>query len=149
MMRNIGKSVVLVFLWIAAAVCLTACTDYLSYGDPDNVPSPPAGAIGFPSRATDLDVKPGFQNPPPGYGEVGFYWWLGDPLTRERIQWHIEQISGKGVMGLQINYAHSDKGGRFYGVPYKSDPPLFSEDWWKLTEWFMHEAKKHNMWNFF
>ena len=29
---------------------------------------------GHPSRDKDLDVLPGFQNPPSGYGEVPFYW---------------------------------------------------------------------------
>jgi hypothetical protein len=33
-----------------------------------------------------FDVLPGFINPPKGYGEVPFYWWQGNSLTRERIQ---------------------------------------------------------------
>ncbi len=35
---------------------------------------------GFPDRSPDLDVLPGFKNPPPGYGEVTFWWWTGDTL---------------------------------------------------------------------
>ena len=54
------------------------------------VPPPPAGAIGFPIRTPDFDALPGFQNPPPGYGEVAFYWWLGDPLTKERLGWQLD-----------------------------------------------------------
>ena len=46
----------------------------LAFSDPANVTVPPAHAIGFPSRAPDLDAQPGFQQPPPGYGEVPFYW---------------------------------------------------------------------------
>jgi len=41
-------------------------------------PLPP----GFPDRSPKLDVLPGFKNPPKGYGEVSFYWWLGDTLTK-------------------------------------------------------------------
>jgi hypothetical protein len=37
-------------------------------------------ARGYPSRDPNLDALPGFQNPPPGYGEVPFWWWTGDPL---------------------------------------------------------------------
>ena len=48
-------------------------------------------------------------------------------------------------MGLQINYAHSDRGGRSYGLTYPSDPPLFSEAWWDLFGWFVGEAKKRGM----
>ena len=116
-----------------------------SFSDPASVSAPPDGAIGFPNRAPDLDVLPGFQNPPSGYGEVAFYWWLGDPLTKERLAWQLEQLSGKGVMGLQINYAHSDRGGQSYGLTYPSDPPLFSDDWWELVTWFMQQAKQRGM----
>lgn len=35
---------------------------------------------GYPSRAADLNVLPGFKMPPAGYGEVSFYWWLGMDL---------------------------------------------------------------------
>ena len=31
-----------------------------------------AGGPGLPSRDPNLDVLPGFKNPPPGYGEVPF-----------------------------------------------------------------------------
>jgi hypothetical protein len=118
----------------------------LAFSDPANVVSPPAHAIGFPNRDPKLDVLPGFQQPPPGYGEVAFYWWLGDPLTQERLAWQIDQLDKvKGVMGLQINYAHTDHGGNSYGLTFPSEPALFSEPWWKLVGWFMQEAKQHNM----
>jgi len=122
----------LVWLWTAS---LTAS------GLTDGVPVP-AGAVGQANRAADFDALPGFQKPPPGYGTVPFFWWLGDPLTKERLGWILEQMDGMGVSGYQINYAHSDKGGRSYGLTYPSEPPLFSEAWWKLTGWFMQEAKK-------
>ena len=101
--------------------------------------APPAGV---PERAPDLDARPGFAKPPPGYGVVPFFWWLGDPLTRERLAWILGQMEGMGVAGYQINYAHSDRGGRSWGLTYPSEPALFSEDWWQLVGWFMGEAKK-------
>jgi len=114
----------------------------LAFSDPANIPPPPAWAVGFANRAPDLDVLPGFQKPPPGFGTVPFFWWLGDPLTQERLGWILEQMAGMGVSGYQINYAHSDQGGHSYGLTYPSEPPLFSDDWWKLTGWFMQEAKQ-------
>lgn len=107
--------------------------------------SSPQPAVGFPSRDPHLDVLPGFQNPPLGYGEVAFYWWLGDPLTKERLSWQIDRLKEKDVLGLQVNYAHSDQGGQIYGLTLPSDPPLFSEDWWNLFGWFLQEAKKRDM----
>jgi hypothetical protein len=108
-------------------------------------PVPPPHSIGYPSREGDLDALPGFASPPAGYGEVAFYWWMGDPLTRERLAWQLDLLAGRGISGLQINYAHSDRGGRSYGLTYPSDPPLFSQEWWKLTSWFMKEAKQRGM----
>ncbi|MHB8899134.1 MAG: glycosyl hydrolase [Thermoguttaceae bacterium] len=62
--------------------------------------------------------------------------------SRERLGWQLEQMKGMGVSGYQINYAHSDSGGRTWGLTYPSQPPLFSEDWWSLVGWFMEEAGK-------
>jgi hypothetical protein len=102
-------------------------------------------AIGVPSRAADLDVLPGFVRPPRGYGNVAFFWWLGDPLTKERLLFHLERLTNKGITGLQINYAHTDKGGLSYGLSMPSDPPLFSPAWWELVRWFAAEAAKRGM----
>jgi len=56
--------------------------------------------MGFPDRSPDLNVLPGFKNPPKGYGEVSFYWWIGDPLTKERILWQLDQLKDKSITGL-------------------------------------------------
>jgi len=37
---------------------------------------------GFPDRSPNLDVLPGFKTPPAGYGDVAFYWWIGDKKSR-------------------------------------------------------------------
>lgn len=100
-------------------------------------PSKPAG---YPSREPDLDVYPGFVSPPEGYGEVAFYWWLGDRLDKERLEWQLNQLKDHRVTALQINYAHSDEGGQSFGLTYRSEPPLFSEAWWELFAWFAGKA---------
>jgi hypothetical protein len=127
------------------ALTICAHAGELAFSDPANVQPPPPGAVGQAVRTPDFDVRPGFVNPPPGFGEVGFFWWLGDKLTRERLTWQLDQLSGKGVSGLQINYAHDDHGGRSYGLTFPSDPPLFSEDWWSLSQWFVQAAKQRGM----
>jgi len=100
---------------------------------------------GYPDRSENLDVLPGFIQPPVGYGEVSFYWWLGDTLTKERMLWQLDQLAGHSISGLQINYAHSDEGGNIWGLTYPGQPKLFSKDWWNLFTWFLQEAKKRNM----
>jgi hypothetical protein len=118
----------------------------LSLSDPANVEKPPAWAVGQADRSINLDVLPGFQKPPPGFGNVPFYWWLGDPLTKERLSWQLDQLEKSGgVSGLQINYAHSDRGGPSWGLTYPSDPALFSEAWWDLCGWFVKQVKKRGM----
>jgi hypothetical protein len=97
------------------------------------------------SGKTGFDVLPGFLNPPKEYGEVPFYWWQGDTLTRERIQWQLDQLAHKGISSLQINYSHTDYGGLTYGLSNPSKPPLFSAEWWNLFKWFSDEAQKREM----
>ncbi len=140
--------VVQVFACPAWALFLTLSVSLAaSAGEPSDqafgaASPPPADAIGFANRGPDLDAAPGFRDPPPGYGIVPFFWWIGDPVTPERLAWELEQMEGMGVSGYQINYAHSDRGGRIYGLTYPSEPPLFSDPWWNLTGWFMNQAKK-------
>ena len=76
---------------------------------------------------------------------MAFYWWLGDPLTRDRLAWQLDRLAGKGVSGLQVNYAHSDKGGPYWGLTYASEPPLMSEPWWNLYGWFLKAARERGM----
>ncbi|MEG1886212.1 MAG: glycosyl hydrolase [Alistipes sp.] len=100
---------------------------------------------GYPDRSANQDPRVGFVTPPKGYGEVPFYWWMGDTLTREHLAWHLEILSQKKISSLQVNYAHTDKGGITYGVTIPSKPKLFSPAWWELFGWFMAEAKKRDM----
>lgn len=86
-----------------------------------------------------------FQLPPDGYGEVSFFWWHGDPITKEKLLWILEQLKDHHICGLQINYCHSDHGGRSYGLTMESDPKPFSEPWWELIKWFQAEANKRGM----
>ena len=100
---------------------------------------------GYPDRSPDADVLPGFKNPPAGYGEVPFYWWQGDSLTKDRLLWQLDQLSGTSISSLQINYSHLDYGGLSYGLSNPSKPALFTDAWWDLFRWFADEAGKRGM----
>jgi hypothetical protein len=101
--------------------------------------------VGYPDRSPSMDVLPGFKTPPKGYGDVPFYWWQGDTLTRERITWQLNQLQNKGISSLQINYSHQDKGGTSYGLSNPSKPALFTDAWWNLFKWFAAEAHNRGM----
>lgn len=131
------KELALVLL-ATAAFALAAYAD--DPADPARLPAPPADAAGFPSRAPDLDALPGFVNPPPGYGEVPYWWWTGDPLDRQRLLWQLDLLHAKGIAGVQINYAH-DTGMTTYPV----EPPIFSKEWWATWQWLAGECRKRGM----
>ena len=106
------------------------------------MPAPPANALGFPLQEENLDVKAGFHTPPPGYGQVPFWWWTGDPLDKERLLWQIKELHSKGVSGMQVNYAHEDTPG---WPTYEMEPALFSEAWWEVWEFVAAECAKRDM----
>jgi hypothetical protein len=88
-----------------------------------------AGGPGLPSRDPNLDVLPGFKNPPPGYGEVPFWWWTGDKLDVDRMIGQIKKLHEKGISGVQVNYSHYDSDG---WLTDHDAPALFTEEWWQV-----------------
>jgi hypothetical protein len=124
-----------------AGLVATARAGDLDLSDPAQV-APPEHASGYPSRDANLDARPGFQNPPPGYGEVPFWWWTGDPLDEERLIWQIEQLHHKGISGVQVNYAHEDSNG---WPTYTAKPPIFSDAWWRIWGRIADECRKRGM----
>ncbi len=97
--------------------------------DPANRPSPPVTALGYPRRDAGLDAWPGFQTPPPGYGEVPFWWWTGDDLDVDRLIGQIHELHRKGISGVQVNYSHFDTPG---WMTDQGEPRLFTDAWWDV-----------------
>jgi len=84
---------------------------------------------GIPSRDLQLDVLPGFQHPPPGYGEVPYWWWTGGNLDPDRMIGQLKELKKKGISGVQVNYSHYDSDG---WMTDQDQPEIFSVDWWKV-----------------
>ncbi len=110
--------------------------------DPRTTAQAPAQAAGYPSRDAKLDALPGFRRPPPGYGEVPFWWWTGDALDEQRLIWQLEQLHQKGISGVQVNYAHADSNG---WPTYPAEPPLFSAPWWRIWGRIADECRQRGM----
>lgn len=129
------------FLAMAALLfALPAAAGDLEFSDPANLPPPPPDAPGFPASDAGLDALEGFASPPPGYGEVPFWWWTGDPLDKERLLWQLDKLHAAGIPGVQINYAHDPA-----MVTYPAEPPIFSEPWWEIWRWMAGECRKRGM----
>jgi hypothetical protein len=135
----------LIIYWTCLAqtrqIPLAQASDY-DYSNPDLLPAPPANSPGYPSRAADLDVLPGFPNPPPGYGEVPFWWWSGDPLDKDRLAWQIEELHKKGISGMQVNYIHKDTPG---WPTYPAEPQIFSDRWWEMWKYVAEKCRTRGM----
>ena len=110
--------------------------------DPVGAVAFPSQACGYPSRDADLDALPGFLDPPPGYGQVPFWWWTGDPLDVDRLTWQLEQLHEKGISGVQVNYAHEDSPG---WPTYAAEPPIFSDAWWRVWGRIADECRRRGM----
>jgi len=99
-------------------------------------------APGWPIRDSKLDVLPGFKDPPPGYGEVPFWWWSGDTLNVERLKEQLRELHSKGISGVQVNYSHLDTPG---WMTDQDKPEIFSEEWWKIYTEVSKECAKLDM----
>lgn len=92
-----------------------------------------------------IQMLDSFYKPPKGYGEVAFFWWHGDTITKEKLSWILEQLKDAPISGLQINYCHSDRGGLQWGLTLESEPKPLSEPWWELFGWFIGECEKYGI----
>lgn len=104
---------------------------------------PPSGLTVDAPGAYPLPVTAlltGFQAPPAAFRPVPFYWWAGEPLTRERIAWQLERIKAQGIRQVIVSYTHGPD-----GVTDPGTPPLFSADWWELFRWFLAQCRDHGM----
>jgi len=103
--------------------------------DPVDAVPLPAGALGYPSRAPDLDALPGFQNPPPGYGEVPFWWWSGEDLDTGRLMFATRENYLYGCTLLNLHGLYYST----YGSHWEWAPPChhFRMPYWAHMDVFL------------
>ncbi len=118
-----------IFLQLILLCAVYLCPFPAQGGDTGESAAAPAEAKGYPSRAPDFDVLPGFRAPPPGYGEVPFWWWSGDTLNADRMIEQLEKLHEKGISGVQVNYSHFDTPG---WLTDESSPGIFTAAWWRI-----------------
>lgn len=85
------------------------------------------------------------------YGEVPFYWWNGSELNKDRLKEQIKMLADKGLAGVQVNYAHINKGGEDnlpfggHGKSIPGTPEQFSDEWWDFFAFAAKECEKYGM----
>jgi len=82
----------------------------------------------------------GFLSPPPSCTPTPFWWWTGDRLEPERIQWQLDQLAAKGIRNAIVSYNH-----RADGSIDPGDPPVFSPEWWEFFRWTLDECAARGM----
>ncbi len=109
---------------------------------------------GYPVQNTDLDVLPGFINPPKGYGNVPFYWWNGDTLKKERLGEQLDILAASATDGFAVSYIHTDphvdkaenkEGHGLFGMTEPGRPLVFSDEWWNIWNWFSGECGRRGL----
>jgi alpha-L-rhamnosidase len=81
-----------------------------------------------------------FAAPPPGYGPVPFWWWVGGTLDTARLCWQLDELRAKGVFSAIISYNHHADGSTNVG-----DPAIFSEAWWTIFLAVLDHARAYGM----
>lgn len=83
-----------------------------------------------------------FVNPPREYGEVPFWWWIGDKLDKARLARQLEDLHRKGVAGTQVNYCHL-RSGNWRTMPV--EPEIFSKEWWDAFAFAVRKSHELGM----
>lgn len=125
------------------------------YALPENlVALPTKQPKSFPGVASDSQFRDEFKKPPKGYGNVPFYWWSGDKLTKEKLRHQLDILKDSPLDGFAVSYIHThpraDKefnagGFGFFGRTEAGSPEIFSKEWLDIWKWFAAECAKEDI----
>ena len=126
---------------LLAMVCFSSCKEKV-------VEQPYKG---YPSRTGEIDIRKGFVNPPKGYGNVPFYWWMGDSLNMNRLNEQLDTLSTASTDGLCISYIHTHaevevelnaEGYGQCGRVERGIPGVLSDEWYAVWNEFSASCAK-------
>jgi alpha-L-rhamnosidase/Glycosyl hydrolases family 2, sugar binding domain len=91
-----------------------------------------------PKSQLSLDTAK-FAAPPNEYRPVDCWWWEQGHLTRERLQWQLEEMHAKGVGGtwLYPRFGASQ--------PQSSEPGFWTDGWWEFVRFALDEHQRLGM----
>lgn len=137
------------FLLLTLALCGQMQAQLVSdgkYALPEQLQAlPPGGHVGFPEAISSETLKKQFECPPRGYGNVPFYWWSGDKLSKEKLKYELDILKESPLDGFAISYIHSHpqadkntelKGDGLFGATESGKPALMSDEWYEYWKWF-------------
>lgn len=90
----------------------------------------------------DDELNELFTSPPATFGPTPLWWWSGERVTQERLEWQLHRFHEGGIDNLVvINLAPA---GPLFGAP-ADDPQWFSEEWWDRFSDACNVAESLNM----
>ncbi len=97
--------------------------------------------------SSNVGLAEGFETPPPGFGEVPFWWWTGEKLNVERLRWQLDELAKKGISGVQVNYAHQDVTNEKQPnwLTYPNEPEILIDEWFDVFEQVAARCRELNM----
>jgi hypothetical protein len=80
-----------------------------------------------------------FANPPAEYGPYPCWWWEGEPVTREKITWQLEEMKKVGTAGtfFYMHYCGDE--------PYAVVPAYRSDEFYELFRFSLAEHRRLGM----
>ncbi|MGL4853284.1 MAG: glycosyl hydrolase [Phocaeicola sp.] len=125
------------------------------YAMPEQLAPLPQGLLkGYPQSISSSALKAQFKNPPKGYGNVPFYWWNGDKLTKEKLKHELDILKKSPLDGFAVSYVHTHpqadqqseyKGTGLYGATEPGRPGIFTQEWTDIWKWFSAECAKEGI----
>ncbi len=126
-----------------------------SYALPSDLPPLPKGDLmSFPKSVTSDELRREFKSPPRGYGNVPFYWWNGDRLTKEKLRYELDILKESPLDGFAVSYVHTHpkadrkenaKGFGEFGRTEGGMPRVLSPEWMDIWKWFSGECAKEGL----
>lgn len=91
-------------------------------------------------------IRREFREPKKEFSPVPFWWWSGEPITKERLSFQLDRFCEGGIYNIVvINIAPCGPG---EGNDADS-PPWFSDAWWELFLFTCEEALKRKIYVWF
>ncbi|GAB1358763.1 hypothetical protein MASR1M31_05420 [Porphyromonadaceae bacterium] len=107
--------------------------------------------MSFPKSVTSDELRREFKSPPRGYGNVPFYWWNGDRLTKEKLRYELDILKESPLDGFAVSYVHTHpkadrkenaKGFGEFGRTEGGMPRVLSPEWMTSGNGFRECAKE-------
>ena len=86
-----------------------------------------------------------FRKPPSEYAPIDNWWWEAAHLEKEKLSLQLSEMKARGIGGSWFypRWVYGEERG------LSSDPPYWSDEWWKLTRYSLEEHRRLGLRHYF